>query len=111
MAPGAPPSRTDRFLCYIPRMRFEWDAPKAARNKAKHRLSFQEAATVFGDPLSLTFPDPDHSRTEERFITVGHTRRGRLVLVAHADTGGAVRLISARDATPGERKAYEQSGK
>jgi uncharacterized DUF497 family protein len=92
-------------------MRFEWDTAKAGRNRAKHGLSFQEAATVFGDPLSFTFPDPDHSGIEDRFITVGHTRRGRLVLVAHADSDGSVRLISARDATQRERKAYEQGSK
>jgi uncharacterized protein len=92
-------------------MRFEWDLAKAAINAKKHGLSFQEAATVFGDPLSITFPDPEHSRSEERFITIGHTRRGRLILVAHGDRGTSVRLISAREATPRERKAYEQSGK
>ena len=92
-------------------MRFEWDAGKAARNLAKHGLSFQEAATVLGDPLSVTFSDPDHSRAEDRFITIGHTRRGRLVLVAHADRGRNVRIISAREATARERKIYEESGK
>jgi uncharacterized DUF497 family protein len=90
-------------------MVFEWDPAKAAANLKKHGLSFQEAATVFGDPLSVTFADPDHSRAEDRFITVGHTRRGKAVIVAHVDRVGSVRLISAREATPRERKAYEQS--
>jgi uncharacterized DUF497 family protein len=98
-------------VCYSPPMRFEWDAGKAARNLTKHGLSFQEAATVLGDPLSVTFADPDHSRSEDRFITIGHTRRGRLVLVAHADRGTNVRIISAREATTRERKIYEESGK
>jgi hypothetical protein len=90
-------------------MLFEWDDGKAARNLAKHGLSFQEAASVFGDPLSVTFADPDHSRSERRFITIGHTRNGRVVLVAHADRGAMVRIISAREATPRERKTYEEN--
>lgn len=92
-------------------MRFEWDPAKATRNLEKHGLSFQEAATVFGDPLASTFPDPDHSGSEQRYITVGHTRRGRVVVVAHADRDDAVRIISARDATPREKRDYEQSTK
>jgi len=66
---------------------FEWDPAKARRNRRNHRVSFQEAATVFGDPLALTFSDPDHSVSEERFITVGMSSAKRILIVAHADRG------------------------
>ncbi|MBM4032934.1 MAG: BrnT family toxin [Planctomycetes bacterium] len=88
-------------------MRFEWDANKAASNLAKHRVSFDEAVTVFYDPFSATFGDPDHSQDEERFVTVGHSAQGRLLVVCHTERGGAVRVISARRATPRERKRHE----
>lgn len=90
-------------------MEFEWNDLKAAANLRKHDVSFHEAATVFGDPLSLTFGDPDHSEDEERFITIGHSSAGQLLLVSHVDRGDRVRLISARRATPRERRLYEQS--
>ena len=73
-------------------MRFEWDENKAARNLAKHGVSFEEAATIFGDPLSDTFDDPDHSAQERRFIIIGISERGRMLIVAHTDDGEAVRL-------------------
>lgn len=88
-------------------MRFEWDPEKARRNVAKHGVSFEEAATAFGDPLSLTIFDPDHSEDEDRFILLGHTYTGRLVVVVHTDRGENVRIISARLATRRERKAHE----
>lgn len=88
-------------------MRFEWDPEKARRNVAKHGVSFEEAATAFGDPLSLTILDPDHSEEEDRFILLGQTYAGRLVIVVHTDRGENIRVISARLATRRERKAYE----
>jgi uncharacterized protein len=87
---------------------FEWDPAKASRNRRKHGVSFHEAATIFGDPLSLTYPDPDHSQWEERFITIGVSRADRILIVAHTDRGGDVRIISARTATRRERKHYEE---
>jgi hypothetical protein len=89
-------------------MEFEWDPLKAARNLRKHGVSFHEAASVFGDRLSVTVPDPDHSLDEERFIIVGLSRLGRLLIVAHAERGESIRLISARELTSRERKAYEE---
>lgn len=89
-------------------MRFEWDLAKAAENLAKHGVSFQEASTVFRDPLSQTGDDPDHSFGEERFVTFGVSSNGRLLVVAHTEHGDTIRLISARPVTPGERKIYEE---
>jgi uncharacterized protein len=90
-------------------VRFEWDENKAAANLLKHGVSFEEAATVFGDPLSDTFDDPDHSVEEQRFVIIGVSRRDRLLIVAHTDNGDTVRLISAREPTRGEREFYEES--
>jgi uncharacterized DUF497 family protein len=87
---------------------FEWDPGKARQNRRKHRVSFQEAATVFGDPLAVTYPDPDHSSSEQRFITVGMSNEGRILIVAHADGDESIRMISARKTTQGERKHYEE---
>ncbi len=89
-------------------MRFDWDKRKAASNLAKHKVSFEEAATVFGDPLSDTFDDPDHSADEERFLIIGHSEKGKLLFVSHTDDGETVRIISARELTRAERKEYEQ---
>lgn len=89
-------------------MRFDWVKNKAAGNLAKHKVSFEEAATVFGDPLSDTFNNPDHSVKERRFLVVGHSEKGKLLFVSHTDDGETVRIISARELTRGERKAYEQ---
>jgi len=89
-------------------VRFEWDPIKAAENLAKHGVSFQEAATVFRDPLSATGSDPDHSVGEERFVTFGVSTAGRLLAVAHTDRDDTIRIISARPLTPGERKIYEE---
>ena len=88
-------------------LQFEWDPAKAESNLKKHGVDFGEAATAFGDPLSLTISDPEHSLGEERFILVGVSYRNRLVVVAHAEDGDVIRIISARPATAAERKAYE----
>jgi uncharacterized DUF497 family protein len=87
---------------------FEWDPGKARQNRRKHRVSFQEAATVFGDPLAVTYPDPDHSTSEHRFITVGMSSAGRLLIVAHVDRDEDIRIISVRQTTQRERKHYEE---
>jgi len=89
-------------------MDFEWDEDKAAGNLKKHKVSFTEAATVFGDPLSITFPDPDHSVDEDRFITIGTSDRDRVLVVSHTDRDDRIRIISARKATRRERKVYEE---
>jgi uncharacterized DUF497 family protein len=88
-------------------MKFEWDPAKAKRNLAKHGVSFAEAATVLADPLSVTYPDPDHSEREARFITIGHSQRDRLLVLAHTERVNNIRIISARNATRRERYAYE----
>ena len=89
-------------------MILEWDPEKAASNLTKHGVDFHEAGTVLDDPLSTTFPDPAHSLDEQRYITIGSGLSGRILVVAHTDRGEAVRLISARPATPVERRFYEQ---
>ena len=88
-------------------MRFEWDGNKATANVKKHRVAFGEAVTVFYDPLAATFGDPDHSGDESRFVTVGYSARGRLLVVCHVQRGVATRLISARRATARERRRHE----
>jgi uncharacterized DUF497 family protein len=88
-------------------MEFEWDPEKAKRNLKKHGVSFEEAVTIFYDPLSATFDDPDHSFGELRFITIGLSSRDRLLVVAHAERGEALRIISARPATTQERRRHE----
>ncbi|HET7107091.1 MAG TPA: BrnT family toxin [Candidatus Acidoferrum sp.] len=90
-------------------MNFEWDPAKARANRRKHRVTFEEAATVYGDALALTYPDPDHSISEQRFITVGMSSARRLLIVAHAERGESIRIISARKATQSERKQYEEN--
>jgi uncharacterized DUF497 family protein len=89
-------------------MEFEWDPRKAAINLRKHDVSFAEAGTIFGDELSITVPDPDHSLDEERYITIGWSNQRRLLMVAHTDRGNRVRIISARELTKSERKEYEE---
>lgn len=89
-------------------MQFEWDPAKAAENLSKHGVSFEEAATVFRDPLSATGADPDHSVGEARFVTFGVSTSGRLLVVAHTERGDTIRIISARLTTAGERKIYEE---
>jgi uncharacterized protein len=90
-------------------MEFEWDPGKATGNLRKHKVSFNEAATVFGDFFGATAADSDHSDDEHRYITVGLSNRARLLMVAHAERGGRIRIISARRLTHNERKAYEET--
>ena len=91
-------------------MIYRWDHEKAASNLRKHGVSFDEARTVFSDPLALTFPDPDHSADERRFITVGVSTRGRILFLAHADRGAdQIRIISARLTTRAETHAYQEA--
>ena len=87
---------------------FEWDPEKARLNLRKHGVSFSEAATVVADPLSLTIDDPDHSTHEQRFITMGCSYEHRLLILAHRDDEDRVRIITARVATPRERRTYEE---
>lgn len=89
-------------------MKFTWHAKKAARNLKDHHVSFKEAATIFSDPLARTFDDPDHSFGELRFVTIGVSEQGRLLIVSHAERGDVIRIISARETTRGERKLYEE---
>jgi len=88
-------------------VRFEWDPGKAKRNLKKHGVTFEEAVTVFYDPLSATFSDPDHSEDEYRFITIGLSASNKLLVVANTDRGDSLRIISARPATAHERKKHE----
>ena len=88
-------------------MEFEWDPRKSDINLKKHGVSFHEASTVFGDPLSLTFHDPDHSVGEHRFLTFGYSRINQLLAVVHTERHGKTRIISVRRATKQERKIYE----
>jgi len=88
-------------------MEFEWDPDKSEANIKKHGISFHEASTVFGDPLALTFNDPDHSISEHRFLTFGYSGGEQLLVVVHTERHGKLRIISARLATKHERKIYE----
>ena len=87
---------------------FEWGEEKAKTNLNNHQVSFEEAKTVFNDPLLLTFPDPDHSDTEERYLNIGYSSQGRILVVIHTEREEAIRIISCRRATPKERRVYEQ---
>ena len=89
-------------------MRFEWNARKAAANLRKHGVSFDDAASVFFDPLSATGDDPDHSLDERRFVTFGMSSSGRLLVVAHVQNDDVIRIITARHAVRAERKLYEE---
>jgi uncharacterized DUF497 family protein len=89
---------------------FEWDPRKAESNAFKHGATFDEASTVFGDPLGRVMPDPDHSHEEERYLLLGRSSRRRLLVVAFAERGSRTRLISTRLATRGERRRYEEEG-
>ena len=90
-------------------MKFEWDESKASKNLRKHGVSFDEATTVFGDPLAITYPDPEHSFEEDRFLTFGFSSQGRLIVVSHTDRDDKIRPISAREMTRRERGDYEQT--
>lgn len=89
-------------------MEFEWNPDKAAINLRKHDISFQEAATVFDDSLSVTFPDPDHSVGENRYVMIGMSSLGQLLVVSHTDRESRTRIISARKATRQEKRFYEE---
>ena len=89
-------------------MRFEWNTEKAEANLKKHGVSFDEAKTVFSDPLFVIFADPDHSFEEKRFVIMGESKQNRLLVVSYTERKTATRLISAREATRPERKKYEE---
>jgi len=89
-------------------MKIEWDSRKARLNLRKHKVSFEEATTALGDPMAATGADPDHSITEDRYITFGISNPGRLLVVAHTENEETIRIISARLASKGERKIYEE---
>jgi uncharacterized DUF497 family protein len=89
-------------------LNFEWDENKAKSNLAKHGVSFEEAATVFGDPLSITIPDPAHSQIENRSVILGNSHDRKLLVVVHTDRGDNIRIISARRASRSERINYEE---
>ena len=88
---------------------FEWDEKKAKSNAKKHGIGFDEASTVFADTLSLTIRDPAHSQVEERFVTIGSSHGGKLLVVVHTERGDNIRIISARRAHRRERKSYEET--
>ena len=90
-------------------LQFEWDPEKAQRNLGKHKVSFEEASTVFDDPLFITFLDEEHSIDEERYITLGLSRNNNLLLIAHTDREGTIRMISARKATRNEQRFYQEA--
>jgi uncharacterized protein len=90
-------------------MHFEWDLKKAKQNVKKHGISFEEAATIFYDPLSATFYDPDHSEGEDRYITIGYSSQSILLVVSHTERENSIRIISARLASVQERKKHENS--
>lgn len=90
-------------------MEFEWNPRKDAANERKHGVGFREAATVFGDPLATTFPDLEHSESEQRFLTLGASQRSRLLVVAHTEIENSIRIISAGEVTRHERKFYEET--
>lgn len=89
-------------------MQFEWDPEKAVKNKRKHGIAFEEASTVFADPLAITFADPDHSFDEDRYLTFGLSKLERLLVVSHTLRGVLTRIISARPLTRQERVIYEE---
>lgn len=92
-------------------LKFEWHPHKAVLNERKHRVSFEEASTVFGDPLSATVFDMDHSDEEDRYITIGFSNKNRLLIVSHTERGNLIRIISARELTPAEKREYEEESR
>ena len=90
------------------KLNFEWDETKAKENLKNHKVSFDEALTVFSDPASVTLPDPDHSENEQRFIDIGTSAKGRALVVVYSERKGNIRIISCRKATPRERRTYEE---
>jgi len=89
-------------------MQFEWNESKAEGNIAKHGVSFEKAKTVFADPLYIDFYDPDHSEDEERYLIVGESNQGHLLIVSYTERGDSIRLVSAREVTRIEREVYEE---
>lgn len=89
-------------------MKYEWDENKAVKNSVKHGVSFTEAKTIFDDPLYVDFYDLDHSEDEERYLIVGESNRGRLLIVSYTERKELIRIISAREVTKSEREAYEE---
>ena len=89
-------------------MDYEWDQEKAATNLEKHEVSFEKAASVFDDPLYVDFYDPDHSNDEHRYLIIGQSKAGRLLIVSYTERDEVIRLISAREVTSSERRAYEE---
>ncbi|MFN7463403.1 MAG: BrnT family toxin [Pseudanabaena sp.] len=89
-------------------MKYEWDENKAVKNLAKHGVSFTEAKTIFDDPMYVDFYDLDHSEDEERYLIVGESNRGRLLIVSYTERRELIRIISAREVTKSEREAYEE---
>ncbi len=89
-------------------MQFEWDPKKAVKNKRKHGIAFEEASTVFSDPLAITFVDPDHSLDEDRYLTFGISSLERLLVISHTSRGDRTRIIRARPVTRQERDIYEE---
>ncbi len=89
---------------------FEWDEVKAKANFKKHKVSFEEGKTIFNDPLLFTFPDNKHSADEERYVNVGLSANGRILILTHTERQGKIRIISCRKATPRERSFYEEGG-
>ena len=106
-ARGATPEVGRRRVRHVS-LEFEWEAEKARSNISRHGITFEEAATVFGDPLSTTIPDPEHSPGEQRHLALGMSDRNRLVVVWFAERRGSIRIIGARLATPRERRDYEE---
>jgi uncharacterized DUF497 family protein len=87
---------------------FEWGEEKAKENLRKHRVSFEEAKTVFNDSFSMTFPDTEHSDYEQRYLNIGNSSKGRVLIVVHTEREATIRIISCRKATTSERRAYER---
>ena len=89
-------------------MQFEWDEEKAEINLKKHKISFEEAKSVFGDPFAITIDDPDHSKEEQRYLDIGKSANGKLLVVVYTERGKKTRIISCRKATPSERRIYDK---
>ena len=87
---------------------FEWDEQKAEQNLRKHKVSFEEAKTIFGDPFSITIPDPEHSASESRYVDIGYSSQGQLLVVVYTEREPNIRIICCRRATQRERRAYEE---
>ena len=90
------------------KIEFEWDEKKAQLNFEKHKVSFEESVTVFYDPLLATMPDPDHSEDEQRYITIGQSVKGRILIISYTERQNRTRIISCRKATSREKKTYEE---